>query len=337
MKTLVTLLFLCALASAQHVITFSAPDAGSGANQGTFPAAINHNGQITGPYADSTGTYHGFLYSGGTVTEFDPPNSLYTTPIAISANGTITGSYYVPGPNGDQIAGFTRNSAGKFTVIRIDMHKYTVTIPTAINTSGEIAGFGDTEYVQGYQGFVWTAKGGPTLFFVPGSADTYVYSMNDSGTVTGSYYLPESATSHGYLRDQFGNVTTFDPPNAAQTYPQAINAAGVIAGYYTPFDATVTDVFIRDAEGNFTIYDVPNAKKGIFSILSSPLMGINASGEAVGAEITFGGAFGFSLSPTGAFSEYSFCGTSTALSGINDVGWTVGYCGDSSFEGFISQ
>jgi hypothetical protein len=43
------------------ITTFDAPDAGTGAGQGTFPLLNNASGQITGYSIDMNGVYHGFL------------------------------------------------------------------------------------------------------------------------------------------------------------------------------------------------------------------------------------------------------------------------------------
>ena len=46
------------------IITFDAPNAGTGAGQGTSPLGINREGAITGYYIDANNVGHGFLRSG---------------------------------------------------------------------------------------------------------------------------------------------------------------------------------------------------------------------------------------------------------------------------------
>ena len=62
---------------------------------GTIATGINNSGQIVGTYYDSSGTAHGFLYSGGIYTTIDGPLEVEGT-IAYGINdaGQIVGSYY---------------------------------------------------------------------------------------------------------------------------------------------------------------------------------------------------------------------------------------------------
>jgi hypothetical protein len=60
---------------------------------GTFPAAINDSGVITGNCLSNSGN-HGFIRIGGEIIVFDPRGSTDTSPMAINDRGTITGSYF---------------------------------------------------------------------------------------------------------------------------------------------------------------------------------------------------------------------------------------------------
>src|ERR1700692_2014242 len=98
-----------------------APDAGTGpAPQGTFPSefspmGINPAGAITGFYVDASSVQHGFVRaSGGKITEFDPPGSIFTNPNAIDAPGDITGFYFDANFVGHA---FLRDTNGTFTQI----------------------------------------------------------------------------------------------------------------------------------------------------------------------------------------------------------------------------
>src|SRR6266516_2192595 len=57
------------------IITFDAPEAGTGPQQGTLALAINDVGTIAGYYFDSNPITHGFVRSAtdGTITPFDAP------------------------------------------------------------------------------------------------------------------------------------------------------------------------------------------------------------------------------------------------------------------------
>jgi len=76
--------------------TFDVPGAGTGAFQGTglFGVAINPAGAIGGTYIDAGGRTHGFLRApDGTITTFDPPDSVFTVPESINPAGVIAGTY----------------------------------------------------------------------------------------------------------------------------------------------------------------------------------------------------------------------------------------------------
>jgi len=55
--------FLCGAGctSPRTFTTFEAPDAGTGANQGTLASSINLEGEISENYIDASGVNHGFL------------------------------------------------------------------------------------------------------------------------------------------------------------------------------------------------------------------------------------------------------------------------------------
>src|SRR2546430_17697139 len=83
--------------SAQTIITFDAPGAGTGPGQGTFAFNIGPAGAIIGRTRERNDVRHGFIRSqGGSFTIFDPPGA-GTGPgqgawaSAINPRGAITG------------------------------------------------------------------------------------------------------------------------------------------------------------------------------------------------------------------------------------------------------
>src|SRR5579871_2120027 len=93
-------LIVCAAAPVQQsngqptYITFDAPGAGTGLDEGTVPYCINGLGVIAGYYFDSSRTAHGFIRdAAGNFTTVDVPGagSAGTWPISINAEGAITG------------------------------------------------------------------------------------------------------------------------------------------------------------------------------------------------------------------------------------------------------
>ena len=81
------------------ITTFDAPDAGTGASQGTYGCSINPKGQVTCFYVDASGLYHGYLRApDGTITSFDAPGAGTssgegTSPANINPAGEIVGNY----------------------------------------------------------------------------------------------------------------------------------------------------------------------------------------------------------------------------------------------------
>src|ERR1700761_5012188 len=89
-KVVGVVLLACGLASAQHITSFSAPGAGTGAGQGTGGFDINPQGTVVGSYLDDNNVFHGYECVSGcgsadTFTEFNAPGA------GTAANqGTIT-------------------------------------------------------------------------------------------------------------------------------------------------------------------------------------------------------------------------------------------------------
>jgi hypothetical protein len=81
------------------IANFDAPNAGTGASDGTYAISINPKGQVAAYYVDASGVYHGYLRApDGTITTFDAPgagtdSSEGTLPANINPGGEIAGSY----------------------------------------------------------------------------------------------------------------------------------------------------------------------------------------------------------------------------------------------------
>jgi hypothetical protein len=76
---------------------FDAPDAGTGAGQGTNAVCLNEAGVITGFYYDASSVLHGFVrFRDGAITTFDGPDAILTVGYSINAAGAITGHYRDP-------------------------------------------------------------------------------------------------------------------------------------------------------------------------------------------------------------------------------------------------
>jgi hypothetical protein len=223
-----------------------APDAGTGPfPQGTFPSeftpmGINPAGAIIGFYVDASSVQHGFVRaSGGKITEFDPPGSIFTNPNAIDATGDITGFYFDANFVGHA---FLRDTNGTFT--QIDA-------PGADNSGDGNGTFGvgltPNEDVEGVfvdpngvlHGFTRSKNGTYSTFDVPAAGTgpgqgTLPESNNTLGAIAGNY-LDGSGVDHGFLRDTQGTFSTFDVPGAGTgagqgTIPLDNNDSGAITG-----------------------------------------------------------------------------------------------------------
>jgi hypothetical protein len=179
---------------------------------GSVGIAINTAGEVAGRYKDNNNISHGFVLSanGTTITTFDPPN-LATTSTSHGNSGTL---------------------------------------PTSIDTAGDIAGT-YTDANGARHGFVRTAAGVITTFDAPGAdtgpcatsgmgvliCGTGGFAMDDAMDIVGAY-VDRNNVSHGFLRSgSTGAITSFDAPGAGTgsyegTVAFAINAAGTITGMY---------------------------------------------------------------------------------------------------------
>ena len=111
------------------------PHGGSTAN-GTVALGINDKGQVVGYYFDSTGSTHGFLYSGGKYTTLDDPLGVEgTVATGINDRGQIAGYYFDNLHNQHDFL----YSNGKYTTLD-DPASMTGTYVTGINNKGQIVG-----------------------------------------------------------------------------------------------------------------------------------------------------------------------------------------------------
>jgi probable HAF family extracellular repeat protein len=124
----------------------AAPSSPSASVSGIAVLDINARGQIVGYYNDSTGFFHGFVYSGGTFTTLDNPLGVGGTSLTgINDAGEIVGLY------GDDIGthGFLY-SGGTFTTIDYPTSPGNTRVYD-ISNSGQIVGYyGDSHTIHGF-------------------------------------------------------------------------------------------------------------------------------------------------------------------------------------------
>lgn len=309
--------------------TIVAPDAGTGAGQGTFPQAINMRGEIMGYYIDSNNASHGFLRSpDGTVTSYDIAGSSSTVFSDINFH-VIPVGWYVPSPPSKQgaVIGFLFGRA----YIRGAKTSTTQTYPLATNRGNAPVGYWldpASKTNPNAQCFVGLTA---VTFAIPGQgAGCWARTINDNGQIAGTY-LDENGITHGFLNDtQARTIISFDPDGSVYTFANAINNSSQIAGYY--LDAqSATHAFIRNSDGTFTTFDIAGATS-----LAAPFgfksVSINDHGQTAGvATLANGATEGWSRSAAGVITISKPCGSdiNSAITSVSILGHLVGYCGAS--------
>jgi uncharacterized membrane protein len=306
---------------AQTYISFDAPGAGTGPDQGTFPTAITRNGFIGVTVKDNNSFSHGFVrLANGKFTKVQPPHSIDTHIAGVNWRGQVAGSFF------DKVGGishgYVKNANG--TYVQLDVPgAIGGTSVSGINSTGQVAGtfFGPS----GGQAFFWDPAnpGEYVTFTVPGSAGTNAAGVNDGGEITGSY--GDSAGSHGYVRTKDGTITTFDFGGTSRaTSPVAINTKGQVAG--SESDEGVGAGFLRTPLGHLIQF-------GSESHGGPQPEAISDTGAIVGFEFSEGGgnvAFVRDAAGNYTFLAVPFANTATSATGVNRSGQIVGAYADSN-------
>jgi catechol 2,3-dioxygenase-like lactoylglutathione lyase family enzyme len=259
-------------ANSGQSITFDAPSAGTAANFGTFPAALNDLGQVVGYSVDNQNLYHGFVrYPDGRIKIVDAPgggttpgSGEGTLPLAVNNEGTIVGQYqdanfvyhaFVRDPDGHFIT-FEAPGAGS--------GQNQGTEVADINSEGTIVGLWiDSNNV--FHGFFRSRLGALTSFDAPnagtgldqGTSPSTGTALSPLGVSTGQD-TDGKGIIHGYVRQRAGAITSFDPPGSIITFAEGINPEGVIVGTFGD-NNSVFHGFVRNVNGAITSFDVPGA------------------------------------------------------------------------------
>ena len=209
--TLFAALAITLQTSAQTIITFDAPGAGTVAGQGTFAGSINPKGEIAGFSRDSASVRHGYVRSSkGDFTTFDAPGAgtgagQGTIASSINPAGAIMGSTL---DASNVFHGFLRDRDGTFTTFDAPgagsvTDSFQGTTPSSINPAGAIAG-NTLDASNVFHGFLRDRDGNFTTFDVPGAGNapgegTVPRANNPSGKITG-FYIDSGNLEHGFLR-----------------------------------------------------------------------------------------------------------------------------------------
>jgi hypothetical protein len=285
---------------AARYISFDAPGAGTGTNQGTIVSSVNLAGVLTGYYDDANGLSHGFLRSPkGEFKTFEVPGSgcYGTFPIDLNLEGAVVGYYTDPNY---LFHAFLRSPDGKFRTFvgpgSCDTGTSTGCYGSAafnINVFGTIAAsYEDNSGNFVGRGLLRDLNGELRPFDVPG-AGTGSYQgtgcpgcalgLNHSGAIAGNF-TDANNVHHGFLRGSGGKFRTFDAPGAGtgsyqgtgcfSDCPVSLNDSGAITGIYID-DNNVSHGFLRSPEGEFTRVDAPGSVGTFF-------VNINNSGTITG-------------------------------------------------------
>jgi probable HAF family extracellular repeat protein len=150
-----------------------------------FASAINNLGEVVGYGYVPNGTWHPFLYSGGTTTDLGclPGATVpcYAAAYGINDSGQIVGYGYV----GDESHAFFYSNG---VMVQIDPPGYTAQA-WGINNSGQaVGGLYNTAFMS--RAFIF--QGGQLTIIPPGnSIYMAALAINDSGTVVGVMYVPK--------------------------------------------------------------------------------------------------------------------------------------------------
>ena len=280
-------LALTVQASAQKIISFDAPKAGTAQNQGTIALAINLEGVITGRVTDSSYGTHGFVGTlKGGFTDFDAPGADPllggTVAQAINDFGVITG--YCVDSNG-VYHGFVRTPDGTISVFEA---------PGANTTD---ANFG-----------------------------TYPMSINLLGAVVG-FYWDANSTAHGFLRAADGKITSLDDPAGGKgvnqgTWPYRINDFGVIVGA-TTYANNVSVGLLRTPNGRYDDFQFPLTTYFNSAYIND--FGVIAGSYSQVHDPTCGCTYdfiGYQRMPDGKLKTYAPSGSGTTTTYADDGTWT---------------
>lgn len=361
-----------AASGASNFTEFNAPDAASGALQGTIGASINTEGDVTGVYITAPNVAHGFVRIAATttVTEFDARDAgaglnQGTFALSINTEGDVAGIY---SDSNTAYHGFVRAGATG-TITEFDVTgaptntKHRGTVPLNINAAGDITGFYvDVNAVR--HGFVRTVVSGTaayTIFNVTGAGTgatqgTIPMNIDAAGNITG-FYVDANGVFHGFLRTADGTVTApIDASGAgtvaagkgfkfAGTLPVGLDAAGNITGILADTNG-VFHGFVRAANGSITNFDAAVPGTAGFFPGTIPIS-VNGAGDITGTyEDTNGVNHGFvraaadgtitaPLDAPGASTSGMFSGT--VPFGINSADDLTGTYADANenFHGFV--
>jgi len=216
------------------------------------PQGINDFGTVVGAVSrsavDHSATVGIIRWPGGGVTAmtktyFVARNNKGST-IGFALGGTFGATTSKPILlNGTTISDITLKGLGKEIVFLFGINKW-----------GTIVGvYVDPSFRHGFKR--WRHGGFITLEF-PGSFETFPTSVNDNGTVVGTYVIGNGQRISGFIYDK-GQWATLDLPGVLETFLVGITNAGVIFGNGIKQDGTTVPFLYQN--GTFKVISIPNS------------------------------------------------------------------------------
>lgn len=196
---------------------------------GSFPSAINNNGQVVGTYSTSTNERHAFLYSGTGLIDLGTLGGGGSSAAGINDAGLVVGSSVTA--SGVTHAFLYENGS----MTDLGTLGGTTSHAAAINNSGQIAGSAHT--ADGlFKAFLYAGGTMQSLGTLPGGDSSRAFGINDLGQVVGDSILgprtfPEFQ-NHAF-RYSDGVMSDLGTFGGAYSIGAAINNRGQVTGYAT--------------------------------------------------------------------------------------------------------
>ncbi len=250
----------------------------------TAPVGVTKSGDVSGFYTDSSGNFHGFLFSGGTYTAINYPGAQWTMPAGMNDLGQIVGTTFNP-----TLAFVYDPSTQSFTEIAYPGVQFTY--PNSINDQGVIGGsFANSDE----PGMGFELDGSTyTEINPPGSLLSSVIRVTESGELIGEYWTSLPGTED-YFTFNEGVYKQISVPGIHNFAILGANPSGTALVGQQQISARLTVGFLYQ-NGTLTKIQYPGSHRVAATSMSS-------TGEVVGNFTSESGQFiyGFTWTPPAA-------------------------------------
>ena len=290
---------------------YSVVDLGSLGGSSAEAFGLNASGQAVGAVTTPFGDVRAFSSSGSGMS-----NLFEGQAAGVNTSGQIAGTQYIGGDpyatlgsNGtaQSIAGgyaMAVDDAGDVAGMLANGHAFRTsngsiddlgTLPGgawtaayAMNSAGEIAGYGD---IGGgtFRGFIWSPGGGYQVLGTLGGMNSYAMAISATGEIAGSAQLA-NGTIHAFVFN--GGTLTDLGTLGGSSYAYGVNDAGEVVGYSMVGGVDHAFVFVDG-----TMIDLNSLIPAGWILTEA--YAINYSGQIVGSGILNGVEHAFRLDPIG--------------------------------------